>query len=150
MVLNIYAVSGEDGGNSAQLSGWIYVESVVSVPMNGKGEQKALSCILLTKRPPIIDKITPRHLSLGYRVILAGGPMVAFLDKIRQDEGRLAARGLGKSKTLPRVVIRGPLKHFRNGACQEIVIEIKFVDFLDISTSSLDDSPLDLDYLSHK
>ena len=136
MALNVDAVAGEEGGNSAQLSGWIYVESVVDVPMKGKGEQKALSCILFTKRPPEISKITPRHLALGYRAILAGGTMLAFLDKIRQDDEMRGLRGLDKSKTLPRVVIRGPLKHFRNGTCQETVIEVKFVDFMDISTGS--------------
>ena len=116
-----------EGANVVILSGWLFIEQVLDIPLDGRIHQ-ALRCTLMTKRPPVNSQhISEGHLSRGYPVVLTGKRMEIILDWAR------------KRNNLPRVVIQGPLRKV-NGDGHEherTIIDAKYLDILDITTSSL-------------
>ncbi len=115
-----------EGANVVILSGWLYIEQVLDIPMDGRVHQ-ALRCTLMTKRPPDNSQnISEGHLNRGYPIVLTGKRMDIILDWARQRNN------------LPRVVIQGPLRKVNgNGhGLASTIIDAKYLDILDISTSS--------------
>ena len=115
-----------EGANVVILSGWLYIEQVLDIPLDGRIHQ-ALRCTLMTKRPPVnTQHVSEGHLNRGYPVVLTGKRMEIILDWARQRSN------------LPRVVIQGPLRKV-NGDGHEhehTIIDAKYLDILDITTSS--------------
>jgi len=86
-----------EGANVVILSGWLYIEQVLDIPLDGRVHQ-ALRCTLMTKRPPANSQhISEGHLNRGYPVVLTGKRMEIILDWARERNN------------LPRVVIQGPV-----------------------------------------
>ena len=114
-----------EGANVVILSGWLYIEQVLDIPMDGRVHQ-ALRCTLMTKRPPDNSQhISEGHLNRGYPIVLTGKRMEIILDWAR------------KRSNLPRVVIQGPLRKVNgNGhGLESTIIDAKYLDILDITTS---------------
>ena len=115
-----------EGANVVILSGWLYIEQVLDIPMDGRVHQ-AMRCTLMTKRPPDnFQKISEGHLNRGYPIVLTGKRMDIILDWARQRSN------------LPRVVIQGPLRKVNgNGhGLASTIIDAKYLDILDITTSN--------------
>ena len=112
-----------EGANVVILSGWLYIEQVLEIPLDGRVHQ-ALRCIIMTKRPPAnIQHLAEGHLSKGYPVVLTGKRMEIVLDWARERT------------SLPRVVIQGPLRKINgNGhGHARTIIDAKYLDILDIT-----------------
>ena len=115
-----------EGANVVILSGWLYIEQVLDIPMDGRVHQ-ALRCTLMTKRPPSNSQnISEGHLNRGYPIVLTGKRMDIILDWARQRNN------------LPRVVIQGPLRKVngKGDGLASTIIDAKYLDILDISTSN--------------
>ena len=117
-----------EGANVVILSGWLYIEQVLDIPLDGRVHQ-ALRCTLMTKRPPDNSQnISEGHLNRGYPIVLTGKRMEIILDWAR------------KRNNLPRVVIQGPLRKINgngNGhGLASTIIDAKYLDILDITISS--------------
>ena len=115
-----------EGANVVILSGWLYIEQVLDIPLDGRVHQ-ALRCTVMTKRPPEkYQLICEGHLKRGYPVVLTGKPMEMILDWARERSN------------LPRVVIQGPLRKLNGDDSDHVhtIIDAKYLDILDIPTSS--------------
>jgi len=116
-----------EGANVVILSGWLYIEQVLDIPMDGRVHQ-ALRCTLMTKRPPVnAQHVSEGHLNRGYPIVLTGKRMEIILDWAR------------KRNNLPRVVIQGPLRKVNGDGHghASTIIDAKYLDILDITASSL-------------
>ncbi|MBL6983549.1 MAG: hypothetical protein ISR58_20400 [Anaerolineales bacterium] len=114
-----------EGANVVILSGWLYIDQVLDIPLDGRVHQ-ALRCTLMTKRPPDNSQnISEGHLNRGYPIVLTGKRMEIILDWARQRNN------------LPRVVIQGPLRKVNgngNGdGLASTIIDAKYLDILDIT-----------------
>ena len=115
-----------EGANVVILSGWLYIEQVLDIPLDGRVYQ-ALWCTLMTKRPPANSQhISEGHLNRGYSIVLTGKRMEIILDWAR------------KRSSLPRVVIQGPLRKVNGNEHEHesTIIDAKYIDILDITTGS--------------
>ena len=115
-----------EGANVVILSGWLYIEQVLDIPMDGRVHQ-ALRCTLMTKRPPDNSQnISEGHLNRGYPIVLTGKRMEIILDWARVRSN------------LPRVVIQGPLRKLNGDGTDHAhtIIDAKYLDILDITTSN--------------
>ncbi len=115
-----------EGANVVILSGWLYIEQVLEIPLDGLVHQ-ALRCTLMTKRPPANSQhLSEGHLNRGYPIVLTGRRMEIILDWAR------------KRSNLPRVVIQGPLRKLNGDGNDHAhtIIDAKYLDILDITTNS--------------
>lgn len=112
-----------EGANVVILSGWLNIDQILDIPMDGQIYQ-AVMCTVMTKRPPSNpNHVSEGHLLRGYPVVLTGKPLEIILDWARE------------MKELPRVVIQGPLRKLNgNGSdTTQTIIDAKYLDILDIT-----------------
>lgn len=115
-----------EGANVVILSGWLNIDHILDIPMDGQIYQ-AVMCTVMTKRPPSNpNHVSDGHLQRGYPVVLTGKPMEIILDWAREI------------KEIPRVVIQGPLRKMNGNGSNDTqtIIDAKYLDILDITSKN--------------
>ena len=108
-----------EGANLVILSGWLFIEQVLEIPLSGRLE-RALKCVIMNKRPPANPRqLSEKHLAQGHAAILTGKAMEIVLDWAKVQS------------SLPRVVVQGPLRKVRHSAVDQSIIDVKYLDLLD-------------------
>jgi len=108
-----------EGANLVILSGWLFIEQVLEIPLSGRLE-RALKCVIMNKRPPANPRqLSEKHLAQGHAAILTGKAMEIVLDWAKMQS------------SLPRVVVQGPLRKVRHSAVDQSIIDVKYLDLLD-------------------
>ena len=108
-----------EGANLVILSGWLYIEQVLEIPLSGRLE-RALKCVIMNKRPPANPRqLSQKHLAQGHAAILTGRAMSIILDWAKVQS------------SLPRVVVQGPLRKARHSDVDQSIIDVKYLDLLD-------------------
>ena len=113
-----------EGANVVILSGWLNIDQILDIPMDGQIYQ-AVMCTVMTKRPPSNpNHVSNGHLQQGYPVVLTGKPLEIILGWARE------------MKELPRVVIQGPLRKLSGNGSKDTqtIIDAKYLDILDITS----------------
>jgi len=110
------------GSNVVVLSGWLIIDHIWDVPMQGQIE-KALRACVLTRRPPMDpNHISRKHRLYGFPVLLTGTPARLILDWAR------------RKSIPPRVVIEGKLRKLPNEETDDVLVEAKYLDIMEIES----------------
>jgi len=119
MTIDKYIKTSTKGANVVLLSGWLLIEKVMEIGLNGRTEQALQACVM-TRRPPLDgSKITKKQRAYGFPVLLTGTQASIVLDCARENN------------ILPRVVAEGKLLKVPEPDVLNMLVHIKYLDILD-------------------
>ena len=123
MTLNKYVQSSPKGANVVLLSGWLLIEKVMEIGLNGRKEQALQACVM-TRQPPLDgSKITNKQRAYGFPVLLTGTQANIILECARENYAP------------PRVVAEGKLLKVPEPDALNMLVHIKFLDILDTGSN---------------
>ena len=108
--------------NSVQLGGWLTIDEVRSVSLDGRGEGVSISGWIHAQKKTALQN---QPVDTRYPVIIAGGPASTVLAWAKKRPNQPI-----------KVLVSGRLFR-RNGQC---MVRVRFVEILEVVTGTLDDS----------